>query len=294
MAEGGIGQAPLFPDLLEQAGGGGTAEQVADDGGGVVIVVAHAHAGKAQADMVLLDVLFDEGLAAGVFRFRQRRQLLCAAVQAAEVFFRQLSPLLRADVARQGQHRVLRGIAGAPVSVQLGPAEGGDASRRAGDGAAVGVAGPEGGGEQVQHQLVRAVLVHIDLFDHHAPLPLQFVFVQQGAAVHIAEQVQRQLQIFVQGFRVIAGLLLGGEGVQDAAHVVHGGGKLQGIAGGRALEQHVLQQMRNAPLLGCLPGGAGIGPHAGGNGAQMGHIFQQQPQAVAKDVFFGHKGTSPN
>src|SRR5690606_36388797 len=74
------------------------------------------------------------------------------------------------------------------------------------------------------------------------------------------------------------GLLLGGVGVVVGAHRVQGRGDLHRAAGGRALEEQVLQEVRGAGVRVVLVPGAGGGGDAEGRRAQPGDLLGDHPQ----------------
>ena len=79
--------------------------------------------------------------------------------------------------------------------------------------------------------------------------------------------------------------LLGGEGVEVAANRVRGAGDLLGAAVLRALEEHVLDKMRDAVFLGPLLTRARAQPDADGNGTDRRHRLGEDREPVGKNVF---------
>jgi len=82
--------------------------------------------------------------------------------------------------------------------VEVGRPEAGDSVLAAQDAVAVGVALPEAGGVQVEHQVVGRVLDRGDLLQYHLPLQLQVLFPQERIQHQVAEDVQRQVDVLVE------------------------------------------------------------------------------------------------
>ena len=75
----------------------------------------------------------------------------------------------------------------------------------------------------------------------------------------------------VDDLRVVAGRFFIRKGVEVSADRIHGLGDLARAAALGPLEEHVLDQMRDAALLGTLGGAADIGPDAEGSRAHVRH-----------------------
>ena len=103
-----------------------------------------------------------------------------------------------------------------------------------------------------------------------------------GAVARSAEHVDGQGQVFIHHLGVKAGALLGGKGVELAAHGVHFLGDLAGGALLRALEGHVLKEVADAGLRGNLILRARAQPQAHRHGAHMVEPLADDAQAVGK------------
>ena len=113
---------------------------------------------------------------------------------------------------------------------------------------------PEPLGEHLVHEIVRCVLHHLDLFENHRLLFDDVGRRERRTQHHVAEQVERDLQVLVEHLDVVAGVFLGGERVQLAADRIDRLGDVLGGSGGRALEEHVLDEMCDPALgLGFVP-----------------------------------------
>lgn len=105
-------------------------------------------------------------------------------------------------------------------------------------------------GEEVVDDVARVVLGHRHLFQDDAAFGLDVVRADQRAGEHVADHVDGQRQVGVEHPRVVAGVLLRGEGVHLAADRVQGGRDVQRAAPLGALEEQVLQVVRGAVELG--------------------------------------------
>ena len=96
----------------------------------------------------------------------------------------------------------------------------GDRRGGAGDGPAQRPVAPRLVREQVVDDVVGVVVVHRDLVEDHVALGLDVLGADQRVGDHVTEDVDGQRQVVVEHPRVEAGVLLGGEGVELAAHRV--------------------------------------------------------------------------
>ena len=97
------------------------------------------------------------------------------------------------------------------------------------------VVGPEG----------RLVLVHQDLFQDHLLLGVEIVLAQRRAE-DVGQQIDGRLLVFGQHGRVENRVLLAGEGVVVGPHLVELAVHVVGRTAGRALEDHVFEEMAHA------------------------------------------------
>ena len=133
--------------------------------------------------------------------------------------------------------------------------------------------------------ILRVVLVHADLLQDHPPLGLHVGVVEPGVEEHVAQDVRRPGQVGVQHPGIEAGALLGGEGVDLAAHGVHLLRQLGGGAAPGSLEEHVLDEMGRPVLPRALMAGAGPHPDAQGNRAHPRHMLRQDTHPVGERLF---------
>ena len=86
-------------------------------------------------------------------------------------------------------------------------------------------------GEDLVHQVVGIVLVHLDLFQDDAALARDLLGVEDRMQHHVAENIDRDRQMLIQNFDVEADGFFAGEGVHVAADGVHLAGDVFGACG---------------------------------------------------------------
>lgn len=99
-------------------------------------------------------------------------------------------------------------------------------------------------GQVVVDQLRRRVLVERDLFEHDLALALEVG--EQRPGQHVGHDRERLVEMLVQEARVDERVLLGGGGVELAAHLVERTGDIEGGVAPRAFEDEVLDQVGDA------------------------------------------------
>ena len=143
---------------------------------------------------------------------------------------------------------------------------------------------PEPLGEEFVHEVVRRILDHLDLFDDHLLLALDVIAAERRVAHDIRKDVDGQRQVLVQDLDVVAGVFLGRKSVELAAYRVDLLGYVLGCPRGGALEQHVLDKMRDAALFRCFMPGAAGQPDADTDRPHLSHPLGQDPKAVIENV----------
>ena len=117
---------------------------------------------------------------------------------------------------------------------------------RAENGAAERMAAPEAFRENLVDQIVGGVLDHLDLFEDDLLLFLDVVLGHQRVADQVGENFDRERQVLIEHLEVIAGVFLGGKGIDLPADRIHLLRDFFRRPGGRALEEHVLDKVRDA------------------------------------------------
>ena len=107
-------------------------------------------------------------------------------------------------------------------------------------------------------EVLRRVLDHRDLLEDD--LPLRVDVGERRREDHVGHHVQRVLEVAVGDAGVHDRVLAGGGRVQLAAHLVEDLGDLLGLVRARALEEQVLDEVRDARLRVGLVARAGADP----------------------------------
>ena len=147
---------------------------------------------------------------------------------------------------------------------------------------------PVGLGEDFVDQIVGRVLDHLDLFENHLLLAFDVVFLERGVKDDVGEDVERERQVLVEHLDVIAGVLFGGEGVELPADRIDFLSDVFGRAAGRALEEHVLDEVGDAAALVGLVARAARQPHPDADGTDVRHGLGDESKAVVENIADNH------
>jgi hypothetical protein len=145
------------------------------------------------------------------------------------------------DRAGGGDHDVLGPVA---LGMKVRDLHGrglGDHRRTADDRAAQRMRSEHRLAQQIEHLLLRIVLVHRDLLEDHRALGIDLA--QSRPEHHVGHHVERLGHVLVDHPGVHRGRLLAGAGIELGAHPVEDLVDLERAVFRRALEQQVLQQM---------------------------------------------------
>ena len=175
------------------------------------------------------------------------------------------------DGAGGGDDDVRRPVVAAEIVAQFGAVERAHGLRRAEDGAAERLVGKGFCLQVLEHQIVGRVGDGADLLDDDIVLAQQLLAIESRLRKNVGQHVERQRHVGLEYPRVIGGGLGAGRGVEIAADRLDLLGNLPGAAPPRALERHVLEEMRNAMLVAALVAAAGIDPNAERGGLEMRH-----------------------
>ena len=246
---------------------------VAEDGRqqvrGVAVVALQGRA-VADADDGLLLVLLAEdrleragaadrnGLPGGRARPRQPPQWLVG----------QLDELVPVGLAGEAQDDVGRAVPLGEVVAHLVGLQRGDRFDGAEDAVAQRVLAEVGGLGGLVGDRHRVVQVHPDLFDDHLLLGLEVVLAE-GGPEDVGQDVEGRRQVLGQAGDVVERVFLGGLRVvlgPDAVEVAVDG---QGVAAGRPLEGHVLEEVRDAGQLVGLVAAPRLDEEAGGDRVRL-------------------------
>ena len=139
---------------------------------------------------------------------------------------------------------------------------------------------PEILGEDFVDQVVGIVLVHLYFFEDDAALAADVIGIEHRVQHQVAEHVHGDGQMLVQNLDVEADAFLGGKGVHVAADGIDLAGDFFRAAVLRALEHHVLDEVRNAVPLQVFVAGSGLDPDPDRGGANVLHLLGDEDQPV--------------
>ena len=144
--------------------------------------------------------------------------------------------------------------------------------------------GPEAARKGFVKEIFGVVHVHLDFFEDNLLLVLDVTRIEARVKAEVADNIQSDREMLIENFGVEADLLFGGEGVQHAADGIHFSGDGFGGTALGALEDHVLDEMGKAVLLGDFAAGAVANPDANGDGAHVGHRLGDDNETVGEHV----------
>ena len=208
------------------------------------------------------------------------RTLFARRLPAAVQRFRLLNDLVPVIVARQRQHGAFRAVHAAHIVSDALARERGNAGLGAQDGTRDRLVAVMRQHQKLKHQILRRILGHVDLLDHHALFAFDVRGIQTGGQHQIADYVHRQRQVLVHNLGVEAGAFLAGERVQLSADGVHFLGNVARGALFGALEQHVLDKVTDAVFAGRFILRTAFHPQTHRHGAVAGHVLADDAQTV--------------
>ena len=156
------------------------------------------------------------------------------------------------------------------------------AFQRPGQRSAQRMARPHGGGEQFLGDLRGLILVHQDFLADDPPLPLHLDRREARMLVKVGEHVAQLRQPPGLGLGEIAGVVLGGEGVQVAADGLDLAGDPPGGAAFGAFEKKVLQEVGRAVEPGGFVPSAHRRPQPDAHAGHVRHFRRGDAQAVGE------------
>ena len=212
-------------------------------------------------------------------RRRARRQLL-------KILARQANQRLVREIAGRRYDHVGGRVDGGIIIAHGGLIELADGLGRAQDRLAQRMVFPEVGREDLLHQVIGAIGLHLDLFQNDALFFLDVFVAKQRMQHQIGQHVEGARQVLVEDLGVEAHQLLAGEGVQVAADRIHRARDSLRRAAGGALEQHVLDEVRDAVALRDFAPRAGAYPDAHRNRPHMRHALADDAQPVRERGHF--------
>ena len=142
--------------------------------------------------------------------------------------------------------------------------------------------GERGRLQVVEHDVVGRVLRGPDLLHDDVLLARELFRIERRIGQNVGEHVERQRHVGPEHARIIGGHLHAGRRVEIAADRLDLLGDLPGGAPRRALERHVLQEMRDAVLVLALVAAAAADPHAERGGFEVRHGIGDDHEAGRK------------
>src|SRR5882762_4362895 len=159
-----------------------------------------------------------------------------------------------------------------------------DGLRRAENGTAQRMLRPEAARENIVKEIFGIIQVHLDFFEDDLALFFYVIGVEFWPENQIRDDVKGDGQVLVKNLSVEADLLLGSKRVKHAADGIHFAGDGFSGAAFRALENHVLDEVREAVFLENFAAGTIANPNADRNGANVGHRLCEDHEAVRQNV----------
>src|SRR6266513_1139760 len=135
---------------------------------------------------------------------------------------------------------------------QIGAIERGHRFASAEDRVAVRVAAPQLSVVELEDEIVGGVVHGTDLLENDFALEGEVRRAQDGPEDQVGEDVGRLWQMLVENLRLICGVLTRRVRIERASKRLEREGELLGAARGSALENHVLEHVRDAHLLDAL------------------------------------------
>jgi hypothetical protein len=217
---------------------------------GVIAGILEREAGQSEHQIGLFELAGDPPLAAPIAsRFRLLRG---SGRHAAEEAFGHVDDPAMVHIACGGQHHLARRVFPRQEGADRRLVEAFDGVRRAEDRASDGLAREGGFHEGVVDQVVGRVLDGGVFLQDHALFAGELPGIEGGIDEDVAEHVESDIHVLAEDAGGVARVFDARRGVDVAAHILDVFGDLARGAAGRALERHVLDEMRQAVFMGTL------------------------------------------
>ncbi len=131
-------------------------------------------------------------------------------------------------------------------------------------------------------EVLGVVHFHLQLFENDTLLLLDVGSVEARIQDEVGEQIECDGQVLVQDLDVVADQFLRGVGVKIAACRIGLPRDLLGRSIGRSLEEHVLDEVRDAVVFGCFSARAGADPHTYADRSDMRNGLGNDSNAVGQ------------
>ena len=281
----GVGKAAVFADGLEQAGAHAAAEDGVHQIKAVAAGITDRRRGDAEADLDLLErpLALEGDMGVGGRRRVARKKGIRVRVEGTEAARDLFDERVVLEITSGGEDHGLCGEAAGMLVKKNLSREAGDRLGGAEDRPAERVSLPELLGEDLVDEVVRVILVHLDLFKDDTLLAGDVFSGEGGMEDEIRENIEGRIGLLFKHLDVEADVFLAGEGVKVAAHAVHFAGDLLRGAGGGALEDHMFDEVGDAVAFGGLIARPAGDPNAHGEAVHVVHAFGENEQTVGED-----------
>ena len=286
-AADGVREPPLLADVLKEPRAHRAAEHRVEHVRDVAIGMVLRIGSRAETDMALLEVLVSHSQP-NVHVRRGRGERLAVDRKRGERLADDRAHHIRIDVPRGRDDEIARGIRPAEIGAQRRGVEPLHRLGRAENRTPERMFGPEAGGEDFVNEVVRRVLDHLDLFEDDVLLAPDVAVVERRIQQQVRQDVDGAREVLVEHLDVVAGALLRREGVELPANRIDFLRDAFGGAGGRALEQHVLHEMRDADVVGIFVARAAREPGAETDRPDTRHRLGQEAEAVVEHLARDH------
>ena len=296
-AEDCVGEALTLSDVLEKPGGHAAAEDVIEDGHSKTTIVGQGQGRNPYADVYLLELaLCPQGYVRGGSR-RGVSSVLTGRRQLGKALGYKLDHLRVTQMPRGGDDQVIGRVPSTKPFLKRAASERRDRLRSAEDRFTESVRHPEILCKELVNQILGIILRHANLFEDYRLLTADVVRREFRLEDHVSEYVECFWEVLVEHSRVEADHLLGSEGVEHTADAIDFPGDVLGRSARRALEYHVLDEVRNAVQRRRFTTRSRPEPDADRNGMDVCHRLGQHHQAVRQNLLLdgassvGHRHT---
>src|SRR6185369_9418910 len=279
-----IGQTLLFTDTLEESGTHSAAQQGVQNVGRKSTLMSDRQGRHADADLHLLQRLLvthvDPSLDFGRFLMKA----VWTRLEGREFLLYQVHEPVVLQVPGDRDNHVV-GNEEAPVIVEqdllLKPL---DRILGAENRLAQRMIFPEVLRENLMHEVVGIVLVHLDLFEDYSAFALQLSRIKNRIQYEVTQDVECLRQVFVEDLHVKADTFLCSERIHVAADGIYFARNLLRIPVLRSLEHHVFREVRNAVPLRILMTRTSFNPDTNGHRTHVRHLFRQDGQTIRENL----------
>jgi hypothetical protein len=282
-AEDRVGETALFTNVLKQTRAHRPAKNRVEHVARVSILMILPVPARAEADVALLELLRADGDPWN-HDGRGFGNVHALAWNGAKGTLDEVADALVIDVADSSNNQVRRGVHTVEVAPQGRRGQRLDGLFRPENRAPERVPFPQMLGEQLVDQVVGGVLDHLDLFEHDLLFSFDVGRRKRWSPDDIGQHIKGNRQMFVEHLDVVARILLRREGVHLAADRVDRLRDVFRATSRRTLEQHVLDEVRDAALRLRLVAGTARKPHPDADRSHVRHLLCEKPEAVGEHV----------